>query len=290
MTRLTVMIVLLVFCSFAGADGVFAKPVRVTHGDIAATRTYLRAIRTLYAAGAREASASETTVRELIAHVRGQCPNVLVSAPETEIVGRLRLQSLSQIDHAEIRPIRQAEIAFEKTVAPLRWSNRKLTYYARGSAEEERANAELPIPDMCVEANAIVANGFHTVPAVMAEFERQDQAANSKVVINFNPHENGSEDLQEMIMRMLKPYERPGEKALIPHKPTGRQEELAVKSFLSSAKELIEALGLPDEPPEERPKGPNWRLNSPGTGDDALSVVGIAVRARPDRVLASRSW
>jgi hypothetical protein len=263
MARLTVTIVLLVFCLFAGADGAFAEHVRVTQGDIAATRTYLRAIHALYRVGARESSASENDVRELIAHVRTQCPNVLAAAPQTEAIGRLRLQSLDQIDQATIRPIRHAEIAFEKIVTRLHWSNRKLTYYARGAAEEERANAELQIPDMCVEATAIAASGFHTVPAIMRNFDQREQAANSKVDIEVKPHEKVTGDLQEMIMQMLKPYERPDEKALIPRKPTGRQGEAVLKSFFTSAKELLVALGLPAEPQEEAPKPPGLASEIP---------------------------
>jgi hypothetical protein len=61
---------------------------------------------------------------------------------------------------------RAAEIAFAEKVRRLRWSSHKLTYYIQGLAEEERANVELTVPDICTEVKAIAEAGYQTVPAV----------------------------------------------------------------------------------------------------------------------------
>jgi hypothetical protein len=143
-----------------------------------------------------------------------------------------------------------ATITFAKTVTRLHWSNRKLDYYIHGSAEEARANAEVNLPDICEEARAVVADGYTRTPPMMARFEKELQAANSKVVIaakmNKSPKEV-SGDLPEMIMALLRPYERPNDKKLIPPKPTTAQVEKIRKTILGPAEELARTLGLPIE-------------------------------------------
>lgn len=229
-----------------------AKSGRVGHSDIAATRMYLRDRHELAQTDSRDAQAAQAAVQALISHVRTGCPGVLAGAPETKVIGQLRWQTLIQVAHAWGEPSRNATILFAKQVKRLRWSNRKLTYYARGEAEEARANAELATPDICTEARAIAASGYQSTPAIMAEYERGENAANSKVTIVVHPHEKGLGSLEEMILRMLKPYERLDEKALIPRRPTEKQLEQALESFFSKATEIITALGLPVPPPTSK--------------------------------------
>lgn len=247
----------LVFVLFPGASAL-AKPVAKSDGvrqsDIAATRAYLQAKHELWQAEARISSASQAAVHELVAHVDSQCPNVLAGAPATKVIGALEWQTLAQVSHASTAPTREAQIAFTKKVERLRWSNHKLTYYIRGSAEEARADVELVMPDICSEARAIAASGYQTVPPSMAQLERQEIAANSKVTIVVHSHEKASGSLEEMILRMLKPYERPDERALIPRRPTHEQLEQAIKTFFSHATEIIDALGIPNtEAPSPAP-------------------------------------
>jgi hypothetical protein len=217
---------------------------------------YLRDRHELARAEAHDVSAAQAAVQALIAHVRNGCPGVLAGAPETRVIGLLRFQTLTQVSHAEGEPSRNATVAFAEQVRRLRWSNHKLTYYARGEAEEARANAELATPDICAEARAIAAGGYQTIPAVTAEYERQENAANSKVTIVVHPHEKGSGSLEEMILQMLNPYERPDEKALIPPRPTEKQLKQALERFFSYATEIITALGLPVPPPNPEPPQP----------------------------------
>lgn len=66
-------------------------------------------------------------------------------------------------------------------------------------------------------------------------------AANSKVTIVVRQHEKGAGDLHEMILWMLKPYERSNERALIPPQPSAHQIEVALKIFFSYAIELVGA-------------------------------------------------
>jgi hypothetical protein len=228
----------------------------VSRSDIAATRAYLHDRHELDQAEARETPAETAAIPALIAHVRSACPNALAGAPETKVIGALRFQTLSQLAHADDEPTRDAQILFTERVKRIHWSNRKLTYYVHGSAEEARANVELTIPDICSEANAIAASGYQTTPATMAQFEREELAANSKVDIVVQPHEKIVGSLEEMILAMLKPYERPDDRALIRPRPTGQQLEQAFKQFFSYATEIIQALGLPAEATSSEPPSP----------------------------------
>jgi hypothetical protein len=237
-------LIALLLSTLVAATASAAKP-HVRPSDVAATRSYLLAMHKLSQDVDRHAAASQASVHALITHVQSQCPNVMAGASETKAVGDLAFQSIEQISHASDEPVLAAEIAFAKTVKQLRWSNPKLDYYIHGSAEETRANAEIVMPDMCSEAQAIVAGGYQTVPESMARFERQDNAANSKVAIVIRPHEKESSELQQRILQMLEPYEFPSEKSLVPRRPTSQQREEALKFFFGLADELTQALGFP---------------------------------------------
>ncbi len=244
------LVVLLLAISLFGSDA-HARVLRVRPSDVAATRLYLLAMQKLSRIGGREAQRSEADIHSLITRVSTDCPNIMAGAPATKVVGDLRFQTLSQVSHADGEPTRAAEIEFARTVRRLHWSNRKLDYYVHGSAEEARANAELKTPDVCQEARAIVASDYKTAPAAMVRYEEELDAANSKVVITIiepsKKSREASEDLPERILAMLHPYLRPGEKKLLPRRPSSAQIERAIKVFFGYVGELVTALGLPTE-------------------------------------------
>lgn len=224
-----------------------AGPKNGGGADVAATHAYLVAQHEYAKAVRGDGPAEEAAIQGLVDHVTGQCPNVLAAAPKTNAVEELRAEAFVEMTHAFVEPQRAATIALAKKVQHLRWSNRKLTSYARGAAAEGKANAELVAPDICVDAKAVVASGFRTVPATTTLFSRQVEAANNKVNVESKHGESG--DVEETIMRMLKPYERPNEKSLIPRLPSARerekQEETGLEVVFSAVEKLDGALGLP---------------------------------------------
>jgi hypothetical protein len=111
----------------------------------------------------------------------------------------------------------------------------------------------LTVPDICSEASAIAASGFQTTPAVMAQYEREENAADDKYTIVVQPHEKASGSVEEMILTMLKPYERPDDRTLIPPRPTEQQLEQAFKQLFTDTTEIIQALGLPAEAASSEP-------------------------------------
>ena len=251
MVKLSLFVLSLVLALSAGTGTAPAKSTDVKPADIAATRTFLLAAHAFRQATKGDGPADEAAVRALVEHVSSQCPNVLAGMPANAARSEISQEILLQVTHAFAQPQRNARIAFAKKVQRLRWSNRKLTYYIRGSAAEERANAELVAPEICSDASALAASGFQTVSASTTRFLQQANAANSKVTIVVKRGESG--ELDEIIRKMLKPYERPDEKALIPRPLTKRESEageaLAVKLILSPAAEISHALGLPEADP-----------------------------------------
>jgi hypothetical protein len=250
MVKLTAFILSLAVALSAGTGTASAKSTRVTPADIAATHAYLFALYRFRQATKGDGRADQAGVHALVEHVSSQCPNVLAGAPANIATEEIAREVDLEVAHTFLQPQRNATIAFAKKVRRLRWSNRQLTYYIRGSAAEARANAELVAPEICSDARALAASGFQTVSASTTRFARRDLAANSKVDIT-SPGESGN--LEEDIMRMLEPYERPDEKALIPRPLTKREREvgepLAVKLTSSAASEISDALGLREAAP-----------------------------------------
>jgi hypothetical protein len=118
-------------------------------------------------------------------------------------------------------------------VEKLRWSDRKLNYFVHGSAEEALANATLVLPNICADADSFAASQFQIVPPSTQRFSEQDEAANDKVQIVVQPTENPPGELDQKILSLLKPYERPDDRGLIPRKPSNHALIKAVEHLRS---------------------------------------------------------
>ncbi len=255
MVKPTAFILSLAVALSAGTGTAPAESKGVKPADVAATRAYLFAVYQFRQATKGDGVADQAGVHALVRRVSSQCPNVLAGMPANKALLEISQEILLDVTHTYAQPQRNARIAFAKKVQRLRWSNRKLTYYIRGSAAEKRANAELVAPEICSDAKALAASGFQTVSVSTTRFLQQANAANSKVDIVVKPGESG--ELDEIIRKMLKPYERPDEKALIPHPLSKREREageaLAVKLILAPVSEISHALGLPEAEPPQTP-------------------------------------
>jgi hypothetical protein len=173
---------------------------------------------------------------------------VLAKAPGNHARDGIRAEIVEDVPLTLERPARNATLAFAMTVQRLRWSNRKLTYYVSHSAREEAAKEKVALPDICADAKALAADGFKAAPITTEKFLASSGAANSITTIEMRHGETG--DLEERIWRLLKPYERTDEKALIPRKPTKLELERAVsvleKDIGTPVVEIAHTLGLPE--------------------------------------------
>ncbi len=241
---LPVLVLALVFGSAATFAGTRGGKV----DNVASTRAYLLARHRFELATRREPRLGEAAARSLVATVTHGCSGVLVEAPESRARSNIRAEIAEDVALTVERNARHATLAFARTVRRLRWSNRELTYLARHSAREEAAKELVALPDICSDAKAFAANGFTVAPATTEKFLARCDAANSITTIEARAGESG--DLEERIWRLLKPYERRDEKALIPRKPTKREIEQETvifdNAFGRPVVEIAHALGLPE--------------------------------------------
>jgi hypothetical protein len=248
MLRLLLALSVAVLALAMGSIQVFAKSSGGKVNNVAATKAYLVARHRLALAGPHNQQPAEAAVQSLVATVKSECSGVLADAPDSRAREDLRAEITEDVALTVERPARDATLAFATTVQRLRWSDRKLTYYVSHSAREEAAKEKVALPDICSDAKALAADGFKTAPATTETFLASCDAANTITRIEFNRGEGG--DLEERILRLLRPYERPGEKALIPHKPTKQELERAVSAFEKEygtpVVEIAHALGLPE--------------------------------------------
>jgi hypothetical protein len=217
----------------------------VNPANIAATRTYLSAEHAYEQAIMGDGPADQAAAQELVAHVLSGCPGVLAGAPPAKATEEITREADTEIQHALEQPQRKATIAFANKIERLRWTNRKLTYYVHGFAAEARANAELAAPDVCVDARTVAAGGFKTIPASTTRYALQNLCASSKVEVENSPGETGEQG--EIIAIMLKPFERPSERALIPRRPSKREreakEQVKYRRLAAGESEMANALG-----------------------------------------------
>lgn len=197
--------------------------VDVKLADIDATRAYLRAQHAYEQAIRGDGPADQAAAQGLVGHVSSECPRVLAGAPQAKATEEITREADLEVEQALEQPQRKPTIAFAKKIARLYWTNRKLTYYVRGFAAESKAIAELVAPHMCVDARAVAVSGFKTIPASTTRYALQDLCASSKVEVENSPGETG--ELDEIIGILLEPYERPGERALIPRRLSRRERE-----------------------------------------------------------------
>jgi hypothetical protein len=237
-----------VLALIVGSVATFAHSNGRKVDDVAATRAYLLAWHRLGLAGQHDQQVGEAAVRSLVARVKNECSGVLAQAPENRARDDIRAEIAEDVPLTLERPSRKAMLAFAKRVQRLRWSNRKLTYYASHSAREEAAKENVALPDICADAKAFAANGFNAAPRTTEKFLANCSDANAITTIVIGAGETG--DLEERIWHLLKPYERPDEKALIPRKPTKRElerEALVIEEYFGKpVVEIAHALGLPE--------------------------------------------
>lgn len=238
----------LAFALTIGSAVTFASGKGGRVDNVAATRAYLVAWHRLGLGTQLDQQTGEAAVQSLVARIKSECSGVLANAPESRAREDIRDEIVEDVPLTLERPGRDATLAFAQTVQRLRWSNRKLTYYVSHSAREEAAREKIALPNPCADAKAFAADGLKSAPTKTEKFLASCGAANSITTIEFGRGETG--DQEERIWRLLKPYERPDEKALITHGPSKVERERTVsgleKDIGRPVLEIAHALGLPE--------------------------------------------
>ena len=152
---------------------VLAPPAALAgSNDATATAAYVRANYALVAAARAKLGSSEAALKTLLGRLRRECPGVAAESPQdkdseqltNEVVGTMTIAAL----HADVPAI----AAYTRAVAPLRWSNPKLTSRVRSYARALKAQASLSAPDLCGDLRAWASSGFRTLPASTGRFNR----------------------------------------------------------------------------------------------------------------------
>ncbi|HEY2572262.1 MAG TPA: hypothetical protein VGI27_12350 [Solirubrobacteraceae bacterium] len=133
-------------------------------GDVSETQAYVRANYALVSSAHAKLGAAEAILQGLLRRVRSECPKVAEGSPQNTDSEALTFELVGEMRLAASRPNAGAVAAFARAVAPLRWSNAKLTNAVRSYSRQLRKQSLLAIPDVCAEVRAWVASGFRTLP------------------------------------------------------------------------------------------------------------------------------
>lgn len=174
---------------------------RAKKSDIAATKAYIQADYALVHAARINMLAGEAALESLRQTLGAECPGAAAASPENEAAEKLSNEVVGTMGVAFIRADVQAVASFAGAVAPLHWSNPKLTRKAATYATKLKALAALTMPDVCGDVRAWAASGYRALPASTARFDLQ-----------FSAEDVG---IGEVPAHLLAPYEDRGERVTL---------------------------------------------------------------------------
>jgi hypothetical protein len=183
----------------------------VRSGDVAATRAYLRAATAYEGTIRAEDSARIAAVQARGARLAAECPSALTYAPRDAAFGEIGEEAGMSLFIAGVAPVRAATLRFGHADARLKWSDRRLTRLVRGQAAEERAIVGLEPPSLCADIAGWKASAYAALPPSAARFASRVQAIASLSIVG------RGEAREDVIMRLLRRYERPGERRAAKH-------------------------------------------------------------------------
>lgn len=235
----------------------FAATSSVSPADIAATHAYLQAAYTYEQAVVANAGASKAAFESTASTIGAECPGVLANAPPQRFAlfagpqsprtaraigeANRRERQLNELEDeldeapqlAFQQPNRQAAATFASALAPLSWSNPKITKLVQQSAAGLKQLTALALPAVCADMRAWVASDYRTLSPATKQF-----------LSEFVPLAGGA--LAPLLLgRLMKPYEGPAEKILM-----GKIRQAIVNDLISEGKsfriaQLSHTLGIP---------------------------------------------
>lgn len=247
--------------------------------DAAATQAYLRASEA-YARGASAAvGATVTAIDARASEIAGECPSALTYAPRDTAFGEIGEEASATLFYAGLAPMSATTLSFARAIGRLSWSDRRLTRLVRGQAAEEAAFVALAQPDLCADIEAWKASAYAALPQSTTGFLARSEALESGGYVG-----SSEESREAAILRLLKPYEGPGERRAL--RQVERQEERRYRtlSVVRKAARAHEDLRRPRAAP-----GTRHRTRAPATAGWARPGAGDA-RAHAGRDRGGRPW
>ncbi|HXC23643.1 MAG TPA: hypothetical protein VNU28_03575 [Solirubrobacteraceae bacterium] len=202
-----------------------------------ATGAYLRAADAFARAQAANVGASVAAMEKEASGIASGCPSVLAGAPKGAQLGVLGGEIASAVLFSSLAPDRKAILAFVGKVGALHWSDGTVAKLVRELAAEERASAQLALPDVCADLSAWKASGYRTLPSSTTGFIKAVEAVGKET----RGAGGKEESLEEAVLRRLRPYETPADRRLA--QQVNRVGETAAKRLLSSYSAALSHVG-----------------------------------------------
>jgi hypothetical protein len=139
--------------------------------DVASTSAYVQANYTLVLAAKSHLRAAENAPAQVLAQVRRECPSAAAESPQDEQSTQLSNEVIGTIVLSAYRLDLAAGNRFIRSVAALRWANKRAGAAVKGYASKLNTLAKLPIPHLCADIRAWVASGYKTLPASTVAFD-----------------------------------------------------------------------------------------------------------------------
>jgi hypothetical protein len=242
-SRLAILAVLAV-CAAVPASAL----ARVSGADQAATHAYLEAVLAERRAADATGTAQLQAIESLATLVRTECPGVLAGAPPhskeehlSPPTFEINQEVISATFGAAEEVMHPILVGFARQVAPLRWSNPRLTRLLRSLAREAAVQSGIPAPALCSDLRYWVASGYTKLSAGTLTYRKERSAASSIALIEPEPHEPVEHifNLSALIRHRLEPYENRRDRQLA----RKAFPAVHVKQIEPALKPLLDALG-----------------------------------------------
>jgi hypothetical protein len=186
------------------------KGMKPKKSDIAATKAYIAADYALVHTARTNMLTGEAALEELRTKIGAECPMAASASPENEAAEKLSNEVVGTMGVAFIRSDTQAVAAFVGAVAPLRWSNPRITRRAVTYAAKLKVLAALAAPDVCGDVHAWAASGYRTLRPSTAQFDKI--------------YSDNDVGIGEVPARLLAPYEDRAERVTLQHTAKSESE------------------------------------------------------------------
>lgn len=212
------------------AVGAAPTSASTTRQDSISTHTYLVAAYAALHAVVSKWSSVEADIHRLDQSVQAECANVAAGSPQSEEEQKLSYEVAGALwatsYHADAAVVQR----FLDTVDPLTWSDPAVTRGARAYARSLHEMTVLPVPNICADVRAWIADDFKAAPADTQQFDRRVEAI----------------EVKELPRRLLSPYLQPADKVLLARvEHVARQfEELEFVHGQDDWNALLEVLAL----------------------------------------------
>ena len=228
--------------AFAASACVPAHALASVRADnAAATRAYLGAA-VAYERGAyAEVGVSVAAIEARASEIGGECPSALTYAPRDAAFGEIGEEASMTLFYAGVAPMRATRLGFARSVGRLSWSDRRLMRLVRAQAAEEVAVVAVALSDVCADIQAWKASAYAVLPQSASGFLARVAAIESGSFVG-----RSEESREAAIMRLLRPYEGPGERRTakrIERREQRTDRKLGVAAEAARAK-LAAALGV----------------------------------------------